>query len=83
MKHLRYLNAVLTVIAVLLTLNLYAVWTTGPATRPTAAHAEAFPQPQQRTVDQLKRINDKLDAMHTTLRTKTFKVTVENLPESD
>lgn len=83
MKHLRYLNAVLTVIAVLLTLNLYAMWTTGVATAPRYAHAAAkpFPQPQQQTVDQLKLVNKKLDALEQTLTSETFKVTVENLPE--
>lgn len=83
MKHLRYLNAVLTVIAVLLTLNLYAMWTLGPATTPSYAHAAAkpFPQPQQQTVDQLKLVNKKLDALEQTLTSETFQVTVENLPE--
>ena len=83
MKHLRYLNAVLTVIAVLLTLNLYAMWTLGPATTPSFANASAkpFPQPEQQAVDQLKRINKALDSLDKTLTSETFKVTVENLPE--
>lgn len=83
MKRLRYLNAVLTVIAVLLTLNLYAMWTLGPATTPSYANAAAqpFPQPEQQAVNELKRINKALDSLEKTLTSETFKVTVENLPE--
>ena len=83
MKRLRYLNAVLTVIAVLLTLNLYAMWTLGPATTPSYAHAAAkpFPQPEQQAVNELKRINKALDSLEKTLTSETFKVTVENFPK--
>ena len=42
MKSLRYLNVVLTVIALLLTLNLWTLWTTSPSTlmQPPAAQAQ-------------------------------------------
>lgn len=83
MKHLRYLNAVLTVIAVLLTLNLYAVWTVGPATMPSYANASAkpFPQPEQQAVDQLKLVNKNLESLERTLTSETITVKVENFPE--
>lgn len=83
MKRLRYLNAVLTVIAVLLTLNLYAMWTLGAATSPSYAHAAAkpFPQPEQQAVDQLKRVNKNLESLENALTSETFKVEVENFPE--
>ena len=41
MRSLRYLNGVLTVIAVLLTLQLWTIWSAGSATLPGASVAEA------------------------------------------
>lgn len=64
MKSLRYLNTVLTVIAVLLTVNLWTLWTVTPggdalsvASQARAAGLTNGGQQRKEIIDVLKRIN--------------------------
>ncbi|MCC6682733.1 MAG: hypothetical protein IT445_17670 [Phycisphaeraceae bacterium] len=86
MRRLRYLNSVLTVIAVLLTINLYTMWTVTPAgsaMAPTSSYAadsgvvDARVQ-RKEMIDLLKQINSEISAMHSTLSSGKVRVTVEN-----
>ncbi len=90
MLRLRYLNSVLTVIAVLLTINLYTLWTVTPggaALSPSpsmAAEGGVVDARVQRKdmIDQLKQLNSELSAMHRTLSSGNVRVQVET-PSSD
>ena len=88
MKTVRYLNSVLTVIAVLLTLNLYVQLTVGgPAVASTAHAADtakkgvgstaARQAEMVRSLDELVKVNTLINQ---TLTNATISVKVENLP---
>lgn len=89
MKTLRYLNTVLTVLAILLTLNIYLQLTGSPAgsTVSTAneAHA-ATDKPRgvgssaQAQLDELKSINDTLNQLAGRLTDGTMRVKVDSMP---
>jgi hypothetical protein len=76
MRRLRYLNTILTVIAVLLALNAYALWTATPGgamlDHAQAAHAQAgvpnAAEQRRQMIDLLKQTNVHLSDVKTTLR---------------
>lgn len=81
MSQLRYLNAVLTVLCVLLALNLYTGWASGDGFT-TPAHAQGIPDEgaqRAQMIDQLKLLNGKIDSLNATIRSGKVKVTVTNL----
>ena len=88
MPSLRYLNTVLTLIAILLTLNLWSMWSGGPAGRMLApespAHAATQPMgipnaslQRQRMVDLLKLLNRNTEELIRLFRTGKAKVKVD------
>ena len=93
MRSLRYLNGVLTVIAVLLTLQLWTTWSTGSTTLPGASVAEAKTTRSQTAarrsgipdaggqraemVKLLKQSNQKTDALIALFRSGQARVRVE------
>lgn len=92
MPSLRYLNSVLTIIAVLLTLNVYALWTAAPAgsalapAETYAAENQGIPNAgQQRLemINQLKQANAELSVLHRTLTSGQVRVQVEGNESSD
>lgn len=94
MKTLRYLNTVLTVIALLLTLNLYVQLTGTPAgamvSTANEAHAAAEPKGvgstaarQQAMVEALDSLNTSVSAINKTLTDGSVRVRVDSLPAGD
>lgn len=89
MKTLRYLNTVLTVIAILLTLNVYLQLTGTPAGAAVSvaqeAHAADKPvrgvgSSAQAQLDQLKEINENLARLSGKLTDGSVRVKVDSLP---
>jgi len=89
MKTLRYLNTVLTVIAVLLTLNVYVQLTGTPAGSAVSvtqeAHAADRPtrgvgSANAAQLDQLKAINENLSRLAGKLTDGTMRVKVDSMP---
>lgn len=90
MQQSRYLNAVLTVIAVLLGLNLWVGAHQSPAGSALDPSGQAMAigstdAGQQRTamIEALKTLNSKVDAMSSKLTDGTLKVEIKNLPNKD
>lgn len=91
MPSLRYLNSMLTIIAVLLTLNVYAMWTAAPAhvTAPADAYAAepaGLPnagKQRKDMIDELKKVNGNIDALKSALLSGKVKVQVEGDAKSD
>lgn len=84
MKSLRYLNTVLTLIAVLLTVNIWTLWNVTPGgsalSVATEAKANGIPnagQQRKEIVDAIKRLNADTTALKNTLANGTIKVKVE------
>ena len=84
MSSLRYLNTVLTLIAVLLTVNTWTLWNTTPggsalsvATESQAAGIPNAGQQRKDIVDAIKRLNADTTALRNTLANGTIKVKVE------
>lgn len=78
MSSLRYLNAILTVICVVLVLNLYAGWRDS-AGHAGSAYAQGIPdEGAQRNamIDQLKLLNQKVDQLNGLLTSGKARVTV-------
>lgn len=78
MSQLRYLNAVLTVLCVLLGLNLYTGWAT---TDTFSNHVQAQGIPDEgaqraQIIDQLKLLNGKVDSLNATMKSGKVRVTV-------
>lgn len=93
MRSLRYLNTILTLIAVLLTLNLWTAWTASPSPavdfatearaaddRPSGVGGSAARQ--KAMVDELKSMNKKLDSIETTLTSGKMRVKIDSMPAS-
>jgi len=79
MPQIRYLNVVLTLIAVLLSANLVTLWSLhGPET--TQVQAQAFPQTDQKMLEELKKMNDKLASVESTLTSGKMRVIVDSMP---
>ncbi len=93
MKTVRYLNSVLTVLAVLLTLNLYMQLAGAPAgSLPGTSVAQANNEPrgvgsqaarQQAIVDELKALNATVRQLQASLADGSIRVKVDALPDSD
>jgi len=91
MKTLRYLNTVLTVIALLLTLNLYVQLTGTPAGGMVSPASEAHAAEtkgvgssaarQQQMVKSLESLNSTLSSMNQTLTNGSVRVRVDSMPE--
>lgn len=91
MRSLRYLNTVLTVIAILLTLQLWTTWSAGSASWPGASVAEARARSQAKvkdsgttpgaqraeTVRQLKKLNQNTETLIDLFRNGQARVRVE------
>jgi hypothetical protein len=80
----RYLNGVLTVLCVLLTLNLYTAWTTG-GDYVASAYAQGIPDEgaqRMQIIDQLKLMNTKMDQLNAMLTSGKARVTVV-MPDAD
>lgn len=77
MKSIRYLNIVLTVLAGLLTAQLYTTWTQSPSlvSRADAAIPDAGAQRDQ-IISQLKLLNRKQDDLQQLFKTGQAKVTL-------
>lgn len=86
MRSLRYLNGVLTCIAVLLTLNLATLWLSGGPNVATVAHADTVGFPDAGTqrnqiVMAMRDLGDKMDQLNAQFRSGQARVRVENLDE--
>ncbi|MEX0653773.1 MAG: hypothetical protein WD534_01845 [Phycisphaeraceae bacterium] len=84
MQSLKYLNSVLTVIAVLLTLNLWVGWTDTPAgdrmTIVSEAQAQGVPnaaQQRREMIDSIKQVNSQIGEIKTLLTSGRVKVQAE------
>jgi hypothetical protein len=89
MRNLRYLNGILTVLAVLLALNTWVLVAGSPAGQlisPTQdAHAQGVGgngARQAQMLDELKATNKKLDALTAQIK-KGINVTVTSMPDRD
>lgn len=83
----RYLNTVLTMIAVLLTLNFWTRWTGGPTDRlpllPAPAYAVGIPDAghqRKQMVDELKRLSHQVEALTGLFRSGQARVKMEMPP---
>jgi len=90
MKSLRYLNTVLTLIAVLLTVNIWTLWNTTPAgdvlSVATEAQANGIPnagQQRKDILDAVKRVNTDTNAIKNLLANGTIKVKIEGNTSQD
>lgn len=89
MKSLRYLNTVLTVIAILLTLNVYVQLTGTPGGGVVSVAQEARADAPKRGVgssataqlNELKEINDNLSRLAGKLTDGTMRVKVDSIPD--
>ena len=84
MKSLRYLNSILTILAVLLTLNLWTLWTSGALQGgpevATPAQAQGIPNAGAQRIEminELKQQTGKLDQLITLLKSGQARVRVE------
>ncbi|MCE9590973.1 MAG: hypothetical protein K8S99_10655 [Planctomycetes bacterium] len=88
MRSLRYLNTMLTILAVLLALQLWTTWTGTPAADSVSvAHAEArgggIPDEgaqRKEMIDLLKRLTQQMDELKGTLTSGEVRVKLENAP---
>ena len=81
MKGLRYLNTMLTILAVLLTLQLWTTWNMAPADMATEAHAQGIPDAgaqRKQMIDELKLVNKKVEELKGLLTSGKVRVTVLN-----
>ena len=81
MPNLRYLKGILTIIAVLLTLNLWTMWTSSPATdMATPAQAQGLANAasqRQQMVNAMKENTKKMDQMIALLKSGQVRVRIE------
>lgn len=87
MRSLRYLNSVLTIIAVLLTLNLYTMWTASPGgellSASQEAHAQGIPNAgaqRKQIIDELAALQVSVNDLKTTLTNGSVRVVVDSMP---
>ncbi len=84
MTNIRYLNVILTVLTVVLGLQLWTTWTTGPQLTPQA-YAQGIPDEgaqRQQIIDQLKLLNVKVQAVNATLTSGKVRVLIANAPDN-
>jgi hypothetical protein len=80
MRSLRYLNCMLTVLAVLLTLQLWTTWSASPVTLSQEAHAQGIPNAgaqRKEMIDTLNNIQRELTATNELLRSGQMRVTID------
>jgi hypothetical protein len=85
MRSIRYLNIVLTLIAVLLTLQLWTTWMGSPDLA-SRSYAQGIPDggaQRAQIVDQLKLLNQKTDQVKELLVSGKVRVVVENPAQRD
>lgn len=78
MNSLRYLNTMLTVLAVLLALNLWTAWSGGPSLSPEA-HAQGIPDSgaqRMQMIDQLKKLNERTNEIKQLLESGEARVRI-------
>jgi len=78
MKSIRYLNTILTVLAVVLTLQLWTAWTTGPDTL-SEARAQGIPDAgsqREQMIGELKLLNKKVDQLKALLTSGKVRVSI-------
>ncbi len=78
MRSIRYTNVILTVLAVLLSLQLWTQWSGGPSIA-TTGYAAGIPDSgaqRQQMVDQLKLLNSKVDQLKGMFASGKARVTV-------
>jgi hypothetical protein len=78
MTSVRYLNTILTVLAVVVTLQLWTVWSTGPHTL-AEARAQGIPDggaQREQILDQLKLLNRKVDQFKALLTSGKVRVSI-------
>ena len=87
MRSLRYLNGILTIIAILLTLNLYGAWNTTPGGQMLGGVQEAQAQgianagaQRQVMVDLLKKISVQLVDLQKTMTDGSMRARIEAAP---
>ena len=87
MSMMRYLNTVLTVLAILLALNLWTSWQQAPSesfVRP--AHAQGLAnagKQRKQIIDQLKQVNVQLGELQKTLEEGKVRVKVQQPADKD
>ena len=86
MSQMRYLNTVLTVLAVLLGLHLYTAWAGDPPqlTAPAYAQEGGIPNAaaqRKEMIDTLKRMSAQVEEMKGLFANGRARVTVENAPD--
>ena len=80
MRSLRYLNSVLTVLAVLLSLNLYVAWASSPVAVTSEAQAQGLSNAgaqRQEMVDLLKQLNVHLVEVKKSLNSGSIRVQMD------
>lgn len=86
MQSIRYLNGILTVLALLLGLHVWTLWTTGAPVQPPAAHAQGIPDSgaqRQEIIDQLKLLNSKTAKLQELMVSGKVRVQVVQPPEEN
>ena len=81
MKGLKYLNSVLTILAVLLALQLWTTWNQSPVDFAQDAQAQGIPDAgaqRKQMIDELKLVNKKVDELKGLLTSGKVVVTVLN-----
>lgn len=88
MRSLRYLNTILTILALLLTLNLWTAWTSTPGGQMLSladrSEAQGIPDAggqRREMIDLLKQLNVSLEQVQTTLKSGDLRVVVRPEPE--
>ena len=88
MRSLRYLNSVLTLIALLLTLNLITMWSVSPSSDVLSfdsnAHAQgtiSAGQQRQDMTDQLKQVNLNINQINENLTNGNVRVQIQAIPD--
>ena len=85
MRSIRYLNTMLTVLAVLLALHLWTAWMSAPGASSDAL-AQGIPDAgsqRQQMIDQLKLLNQKTDNIQGLLKSGKIRVVVTNPNEGE
>lgn len=95
MSSLRYLNSILTVLAILLALQLWTTWAGTPVATAVQAQTRTTPAPaaangipdaagqRKEMIDLLKRQTQQLEELGTLLRSGQVRVKVEAAPNKD
>jgi len=85
MKGLKYLNTMLTVLAVLLALQLWTTWNAAPVDLAAAAHAQGIPDEgaqRKQIIDELKLVNKKVEELKGLMVSGKVRVTVTNVEDA-